>query len=288
MVNAKILINGRLVNQDKAKISIFDRSFLYGDAVFETMRGYAGVIFKLDEHLTRLLGSLKALKIKHSYTKDYLRETVYRTLNANKLKSAYVRLVITRGEGRFGIGYKDMFTPNLIIVAKDFEGYPEWIFSKGVSAKIIGVQNEYSILSNIKTANYLNFILGRFNAQDAGFDEAIFTNTRGYITEGATSNIFLVKSNSLITPSIESGVLPGITRSVIIDIAKKLKLQVKKRAVLRRELLQADEVFLTNSLAEILPVTKVDSKRIGTGSVGLATKLLHVSYQKQVIREALK
>lgn len=287
-MKTKIWINGKFFGEDKAKISIFDRSFLYGDAVFETMRGYAGVIFKLDAHLTRLLRSLRSLKIKHGYTKDHLKKAVYKTLNANALKSAYVRLVITRGEGRFGIGYKDTFTPNLIIVAKDFEGYPEWMFQKGVSARIIGVQNEYSILSNIKSSNYLNFILARFDAQGMGSDEAILTNTKGNITEGATSNVFIVRSGTIITPSINSGVLPGITRSVIIGIARKLRLPVREKAVSRRELLGADEAFLTNSLAEVLPVTKIEGKRVGEGTVGPVTKLLHISYQKQVIREVLK
>ncbi len=286
-MRGKAWINGRFVDTDKAKVSIFDRSFLYGDSVFETMRGYAGVVFKLDEHFSRILDSLKVLKIRYAYTKDYLKEAVYDTLKANKLKSAYVRLVVTRGEGRFGIGYKDKFTPNLIIAAKDFEGYPAWMFSKGISAKVIGVQNDCSVLSRIKTANYLNFILARFNAQDMGFDEAILTNTKGHITEGATSNIFLVKSESVITPSIESGVLPGITRRVVIDIAKRIGLPVKERIVTRRELSEADEVFLTNSLAEVLPVTRVDSKRIGGGRGGQITKTLHISYQKQVIREVL-
>ena len=284
----KAYINGKFVDIKDAKISIFDRSFLYGDAAFETMRGYAGVVFRLDAHIARLLNTLKKLKIKHAYTRNNLMELVYKALRTNKLKSAYVRLVVTRGEGRFGIGHKDAFTPNIIVVAKAFEGYPGWMSSKGVSAKVIGVANEYSALSRMKTANYLNLILARFDAQDAGFDEAIVTNTKGDITEGATSNIFLVKSGALITPSIDSGVLPGVTRGVVIDIAKSLMLPVKERAVLRRELLGADEVFLTNSLAEILPVTRVDSKRVGPGKVGQLTKLLHISYQKQVIREVLR
>jgi branched-chain amino acid aminotransferase len=283
----RVYINGKFFDTDKAKISIFDRSFLYGDSVFETMRGYAGVVFKLDEHLFRLIYSLKVLKIRSVYTKDYLKDAVYNTLKASKLKSAYVRLMVTRGEGRFGIGYKDKFIPNLIITAKDFEGYPAWMLSKGISAKVTGVQNDCSILSRIKTANYLNLILARFNAQDMGFDEAILTNTKGYITEGATSNIFLVKSKSVITPSVESGVLPGITRRAVIDIAERIGLPVKERIVMRRELSEADEVFFTNSLAEVLPVTRVDSKRIGDGRVGQITKTLHISYQKQVIREVL-
>lgn len=286
-MNAKVFINGRFFDEDRARISVFDRSFLYGDAAFETMRGYAGVIFRLDAHIARLLDTLKALKIKHAYTKVHLKEIIYKALHRNKLKSAYVRLVVTRGEGRFGVGHRDAFTPNIVVVAKDFEGYPDRMLSEGVSAKVIGVANEYCALSGMKTANYLNFILARLDAQGLGFDEAILTNTKGDITEGATSNIFLVKDGALITPSLDSGVLPGVTRDVIIDIAKKIRVPVKERAVPRHGLSAAEEVFLTNSLAEVLPVTKVDSKKVGDGQVGQLTKLLHISYQKQVIREVV-
>jgi branched-chain amino acid aminotransferase len=284
---SKIFINNRFVEEKNAKISIFDRSFLYGDAAFETMRSYAGTVFRLDAHVSRLVNALKAIKIRHPYKKNELKNIVNRSLDVNKLKSAYIRLVITRGEGRFGIGHKDKFSPSVVVVAKNFDGYPEWMLSKGVSARITGVTNERSALSRVKTANYLNYIMARFDAQDEGFDEAILTNSKGDITEGATSNIFLVKSGVLITPSIESGVLPGITRAVIIEIAKRLRIPVRERAVTRRELLRADEIFLTNSMAEVLPVTKVGPKKVGNGRVGQLTKLLHISYQKQVIREVL-
>jgi branched-chain amino acid aminotransferase len=283
----KIWINGKFVDPDKAKVSVFDRGFMYGDGVFETMRSYAGRIFKLDRHLDRLFRSLNTLKINHKYSKKYLQEAIYKTLKANKLSSAYIKLAVTRGEGRFGISYKDKFRPNVVITAKDFEGYPPWMFDIGLSANITGVQNEESITSHIKTLNYLPYILARFDAKNMGFDEAILTNTKGYITEGATSNIFIVKNNRLITPSENSGILPGITRGVIIEIAKKLKMSVKEKLVTRRELFNADEIFLINSLAEVLPVTKVDSKRIGAGTVGDITKLLRISYQKSVIRETL-
>jgi branched-chain amino acid aminotransferase len=284
---SKIFINNRFVEEKNAKISIFDRSFLYGDAAFETMRSYAGTVFRLDAHISRLVNALKAIKIRHPYKKNELKNIVNRSLDVNKLKSAYIRLVITRGEGRFGIGHKDKFSPSVVVVAKNFDGYPEWMLSKGVSARITGVTNERSALSRVKTANYLNHIMARFDAQDGGFDEAVLTNSKGDITEGATSNIFLVKSGVLITPSIESGVLPGITRAVIIEIAKRLRIPVRERAVTRRELLRADEIFLTNSMAEVLPVTKVGPKKVGNGRVGQFTKLLHISYQKQVIREVL-
>jgi branched-chain amino acid aminotransferase len=284
----KIWINGKFVDPDKAKVSVFDRGFMYGDGVFETMRGYAGRVFKLDRHLDRLCTSLKTLKIKHKYAKKYLYDAIYKTLKINRLSSAYIKLTVTRGEGRFGISHKDIFRPNVVITAKDFEGYPGWMFDIGLSANVTGVQNEESIISGIKTLNYLPYILARNDAQDRGFDEAILTNTKGFITEAATSNIFIVKNNGLVTPSQESGILPGITRGVIMEIAKGLKISVKEKFVSRRELLSADEIFLTNSLAETLPVTRIDSKRVGSGLVGDITKLLRISYQKAVIREVLQ
>ncbi|MFA5255108.1 MAG: aminotransferase class IV [Candidatus Omnitrophota bacterium] len=283
----KIWINGKLIDSDKARISVFDRGFMYGDGVFETMRSYAGRVFKLDRHLDRLFRSLDIIKIERKYSKKHLQDAIYKTLKVNRLSRAYVKLTVTRGEGRFGISHKDIFLPNVVITAKDFEGYPAWMSEIGLSANITGVQNEESIISGIKTLNYLPYILARLDAKRRGFDEAILTNTKGYVTEGATSNIFIVKNKGLITPSAANGILPGITRGVIIEIAKRLKISVKEKLVTRRELFGADELFLTNSLAEILSITKVDSKPIGTGLVGDITKLLHISYQKTVIREVV-
>ena len=284
----KIWINNKFVDIKSAKISVFDRGFLYGDGVFETMRSYAGVIFKLDEHLDRLFKAFKVMRMKSPYSKRFLKEAIYKSLKINGLQNAYIRLAVTRGEGRFGIGYKDEFNPNVVIVAKEFEGYPEWMHKKGISAKVVLVkQNEFSPLAKIKSMNYLNYIIARFYAKDEGFDEAILTNTKGYITEGATSNIFLVKGNSLVTPSVTCGILPGITRGVILKIAKKLGMNVREKLVSRRELLSVDEIFLTNSLAEVLPIVKINSTRIVDGLPGKITKLLHVSYQKQVIKESL-
>ena len=287
-MKTKVWLNSKLIDIDKAKISIFDRGFLYGDGVFETMRSYAGIVFKLDAHMSRLFKSLKALGIRPPYSKKYLEAVIAKLLKVNNLKSAYIRLAVTRGEGRFGISYKDKFSPNVVIVAKEFEGYPDWMIRQGLRTKAAGIRvNEYSPLSRIKSLNFLNYILARYEAKHDRFDEAILLNTKGYVAEGATSNIFLVKRKALITPSLETGVLPGVTRKVIIDIAKALKIKVKEKLVSRRELLNADELFLTNSLAEVLPVVSIDSKRIGRGSPGSVTKLLHISYQKRVIREVI-
>ena len=288
MRKIKIWINKKFIDIDDAKISIFDRGYLYGDGIFETMRSYAGVVFRIDEHLDRLFNGLKVMKIMPSYNKRYLKNIIYKSLKINGFKSAYIRLTITRGEGRFSLSYSDNFIPNVVIVTKEFGEYPDWMYFRGISAKVVEIrQNELSPVSAIKSTNYLNHILARLDAKDEGCDEAILMNTKGYIAEGAASNIFLVKRNNLTTPSLESGILPGITRKLIIEIAGILKLKVKERRIYYRELLNADEVFFTNSLIEILPVRKIDSETIGDGEVGDITRLLHISYQKQVIREVL-
>jgi branched-chain amino acid aminotransferase len=288
-MKTKVWINGKFFDPGRANISIFDRGFMYGDGLFETMRAYAGVVFKLDGHIDRLYTSLGVLGIRKPCSKEVLKKAIYRTVKVNALKSAYIKVSVTRGQGRFGIGYKDEFIPNAVIVAKDFEGYPEWMFDRGLSAAIAGIrQNERSVLSRVKSLNFLPYIIARFEAKDMGYDEAILVNTKGHVAEAATSNIFLVKNGALVTPSLLDGILPGITRSTVIEIARKLRLRVTQRAVLPGELASADEVFLTNSLAEILPVVKVGPGRIGRGSPGKLTRLLRVCYQKEVIRSIVR
>ena len=284
----KVWINGKFFDSDNAKVSVFDRGFLYGDGVFETMRSYAGVVFKLDEHLDRLYKSLSVVKIKLPYRKRQLKDAIYRSLQVNALKSAYIRLTVTRGEGRFSIDYKDDFKPNVVIVAKEFGEYPEDMYARGISAKVSKIRhNEYSPVSKIKSLNFLNYILARLDAKAQGFDEAILANTKGHITEGATTNIFLVKDEALMTPPPESGIIPGVTREVILKIARKLRLKIREREVSYKDLLNSDEVFLTNSLVEVLPVTRIDSKKIARAKPGDTTRLIHISYQKEVIRRTL-
>lgn len=289
MNKPKVWINGKFIDMVDARISIFDRGFLYGDGVFETMRSYAGVIFKLEEHLERLFGALGLLKIKAPHSKKYLTDAIYENLTVNGLKSANIRVSVTRGEGILGIGYRDEFVPNTVIVAKELKEYPDWMYLKGISAKVVDVrQNEHSPVPKIKSLNFLNYILARQSAKEKGFDEAILMNTTNYIAEASTSNVFSVNRGRIVTPSLNSGVLPGITRGAIIKIAKRMRLDIEEDKVPYVELLDADEIFLTNSLVEILPVTKLDSKKVGKGIPGEITKLLHISYQKEVIKETLR
>ena len=288
MKRPKIWINGKFVDINNAKVSIFDRGFLYGDGVFETMRSYAGVVFKIDEHIARLFDGFKVSRIRPPYSRQYFKDVVYKALKINGLKAAYIRVAVTRGEGRFGIGYEDKLVPNVVIVAKEFEGYPAWMHESGLSARITEIgPNEHSPLSKIKSMNYLGSIVARLYAKEDGCDEAILKNSKGNITEAATSNIFLVDRGKLITPSPSSGILPGVTRDVVVKIARAMRLKVIEKAVSPRDLINADEIFLTNSLAEILPVIRVDSRKIGSGRPGEVTKLLHISYQKEVIRQVV-
>lgn len=277
---AKVWINKKLFDTNKARISIFDRGFMYGDGVFESMRSYSGVVFKIDEHLARLARDLKATGIKAPYSNGYLKKEIYRLLGVNKLKSAYIRLTITRGEGRFGVEYKDVLKPNTVIIAKEFDRYPDRMFERGISARVVSMrQNDLSPLCGVKSLNYLNYILARFEAKEHGCDEAIVLNTKACVVEATTSNVFIVKGNTVATPPVTDGALPGITRTVVIKAAKKLGLKTIEKSLSYKDLMSSDEVFLTNSLAEVLPVTKIDRKPIGAGLPGHITNLLRTSYQ---------
>jgi len=278
MKNAQIWINGRLFDAAEARVSVNDRGFLYGDGVFETMRSYAGVVFKIDRHLGRLNKALKVLKIRPPYPKEIIEKAVYKTLETNGLKSAYIRLTITRGGA----------DPTAVIIVREFEGSPAAMYRNGITVKIANTrQNEYSPLTGIKSLNFLNYIIAKEESMAEGFDNAILLNTKGDVAEGSTSNVFMVKKNRLITPAISCGILPGITRGVIIEIAGRMKIKVRERRVSPKELLSGDEVFLTNSLAEVLPVTKIGAKKIDDGMPGDLTKLLHISYQKEVIKSVV-
>jgi branched-chain amino acid aminotransferase len=230
-----------------------------------------------------MLRSLREVEIRCPYTKRYFKGAVYKTIRANELKDAYVRLSVTRGEGRFGISHKDRFVPNVVIVAKRFEGYARWMHDKGIGVAVVRIRtNEHSPLSRMKSANFMNYIIARYEAKSRNLDDAIMLNTAGQVAEAATSNVFLVKRKCVMTPCINSGILPGVTRGEVISIAGKTGLRVVEKKISPRELYAADEVFLTNSLAEIIPVVKIDSKRIGSGVPGPITRRLHALYKKEV------
>lgn len=276
----KVWLNGTVLELQDATIGILDRGFLYGDGVFESMRSYRGYIFKLREHLERLYFGLKVLKISVPYEMKVFEEAIYTLLKINRLSNAYIRVTVTRGVGkRRFLPHRDL-KPNTVIITERFKTYPSKIYNDGVRLKISGIrQNESSPITRIKSINYLNNILAKVEARQAGFDDALMLNLKGCVAEASASNIFLVKDNRLITPSVDSGILPGITRAVILDIAKKLGLETIQQKIYLSEVYTADEVFLTNSLIEVVPVIEVDQKLINNGIIGKWTRKLHLAYR---------
>jgi branched-chain amino acid aminotransferase len=286
MSDLKVWINDKFVDTKYATVSVFDRGFLFGDGLFETMRSYGGRVFRMRDHMDRLFRSFRVMRMKLPYSVQYLEDTVYATLAINKLKDAYIRLTVTRGAGKFGLAVKEEFNPNVVIAAREFTESPEHVYSRGISAGIVNIrQNELSPVCGVKSLNFLNYILARFEAKDGGFEDAIIKNTKGYIAEGATSNVFIVTGKELITPSVESGILPGITRKVVIEVARQSRIRVREEFISERELLDADEVFLTNSLVELMPVVRIGGRRIGRGHPGHVTASLRSAYKKQVVKE---
>lgn len=281
-----IYINGSLVSKEEARISIFDRGFLYGDGVFETMRSYSQQVFRIEHHLSRLFSSLKVLNMAIPLKSDQLRQAVYRTLRANNLDDAYIRLTISRGEGSLGPNPDLRLSPNIVIIARKFKPYPSVSYENGYKAAVVTVrQNVSSPLSKIKSANFLNYILAKMEAISKGVDEGILLNTEGHVAEATTSNIFAIKDGLLSTPSEESGILPGITRQAILEISSSIGLRAQERTMALEELFKSDECFLTNTLMEVMPVVEIDGHCIGNGKSGSLTAKIHQAYKELVRKE---
>jgi len=282
----KIFLNGSFVNLAQAKISVFDRGFLYGDGLFETMRAYWGEVFRLEDHLDRLFRSAKEIELSFSYTRKELKNIIKRILKTNNLSEAYIRLTLSRGVSETGLISKSKSSATLVIVARKFKPLSPIEYRRGWRATVVGPrQNQASPVSRLKSLNFLNNILARKEAKAKGVDEGILLNTVGDVTEASTSNIFLVKRGIVITPPEESGLLPGITRRVVLELATSLGLKVYKRRISLDELIGAEEAFLTNSLIEIMPLVEIDGRRIGKGKPGALTQRIRKAYQDLVKKE---
>lgn len=269
-------LNNKFLPLDKAKVPILDRGFLYGDGVFETMRSYEGIVFRLEKHIARLFGSLKALGIRPKIAKYKIEKIVYKLLKKNKLKDVYVKIIVTRGAN----------FPTFLVYALPYVPPPENIYKKGARLYVSETRlNEKSEIAGHKTLNYLHNILCRYKAEQKACYDAVLINTDDFIAETTSSNIFLVKRKKIYTPSVKSGILPGITRSEVMRLANKnLKNRVNENFMKIDALYEADEVFLTNSLVEIMPVTKIGKHIVGAGGPGPITKNL-MSLYRDAVRE---
>lgn len=273
----KIYINGKFVDKKDAKISIFDHGLLYGDGVFEGIRSYDGLVFRLKKHIDRLYGSAAAIRLKIAINKKEMIEAVIKTLKKNNLKDAYIRLVVTRGSGDLGLDPRKCKSGGVIfIIADKIALYPKKFYDKGLSIITAKTRRNlpHAINPRIKSLNYLNNILAMIDAIDAGAEEAIMLTHDGFVAECTGDNIFIVDNNTVITSPVNIGALNGITRDSVIKIARRRKIPFKERMLTLKDLYKADECFLTGTAAEIVPVVRIDKKKIGSGKPGPLTKLL--------------
>lgn len=273
----KVYLNGKLVPKEKAVVSCFDHGLLYGDGVFEGIRSYNRLVFKLDEHIDRLFETAHNLMLRIPLSKEALKKAVITTLRANNLKDAYIRLVVTRGEGDLGLDpRKCKGKPTIFIITDKIALYPKSIYEKGM--KIITVPTVRNLPEalnpQLKSLNYLNNILAKIEASNAGFQEAIMLDSLGYVAECTGDNIFIVKNNELYTPPQCMGTLRGITRDAVLDIAQRLSIPTHEHVITRHEVYISDECFLTGTAAEIVPVVEVDGRVIGSGRPGDLTAQL--------------
>src|SRR5579863_8043302 len=277
----KIYIDGKFYSERDAKVSVFDHGLLYGDGIFEGIRAYNGRVFKLREHIDRLFCSAKAIMLDIPMSRDSIIAAVLETCRRNKLRDAYIRLVVTRGVGTLGLNPNRCKNPSVIIIAGKIQLYPEEYYRKGLEIITVPtVRNLHSALNPaIKSLNYLNNILAKIEALNGGCEEAVMLNSEGYVAECTGDNIFIVKGAQLLTPPLSAGALYGITREVVMDLARKAGLAVGEPNLTRYDLFNADECFLTGTGAELIPVVKIDGRVIGAGKPGPVTKRLVSEYR---------
>lgn len=283
----KIFLDGRIVPVAEAKISVFDHGLLYGDGVFEGIRSYGGRVFRLDQHLRRLEDSARAIRLEIPMSREELTTAVYDTLKANNVTDGYIRLVVTRGVGYLGLSPQRTSCPSVFIIADQIELYPRELYEKGMAIVSSSVVRNHpnAVSPRIKSLNYLNNILAKIEALDAGVHEAVMYNHLGFVAECTGDNIFLVRKGTVLTPTLAAGTLEGITREVVIELIRRRDIPLSETDLTRHDLYVADECFLTGSAAEIIPVTQIDGRPIGTGKPGATTCQLMADFHELVRQE---
>lgn len=289
-----VYLNDRFVPEQEAVVSVYDRGFLYGDGVFETLRAYQGKIFKAREHVSRLFQSVKAVSLMIPTTPDDIQKILNQTLEANRLKDARLRITISRGTDEIGLEPKASSSPTIVVIAKAFSGHLEILYEKGVDVAVVKTRKTpaASLDPRIKSLNYLNHLLAKMESQKMGVFEGILLNQDGYLCEGTVSNLFLVKQGHLLTPASSCGILEGITRQTVLEVAQKAGIPVKEGFFRPDEIFGADECFLTNTTMELMPVVRIsglatlqEAYPIGDGRVGPTTRFLLKVYRELVMKE---
>lgn len=282
----QIYIDGRFYDRDEAKISVFDHGFLYGDGVFEGIRAYNGRIFRLQEHLDRLYDSAKTIDLAVPITKAEMTRAIIETLKKNNLTDGYIRPLVTRGVGDLGLDPKKCPKASVIVIAVAWGAMYGDLYEKGLKAISVSVRRNPAdaLPPNVKSLNYLNNILGKIEANYKGGDEAIFFDTNGYISEGSGDNIFIVKNGVIYTPPTLNN-LRGITRAVVVELAKSHGLALAEQNLGYYDMYSADEVFVTGTAAEVAPIVLIDGRSIGSGKPGPVTRQLMGAFKTVTERE---
>lgn len=281
----KIWFNGQLVEQADAKLSIYDHGVLYGDGVFEGIRAYGGKIFQCEAHLDRLISSGREIRLEIPYSRAELIDAMYACMKANGQSDIYIRLVVTRGDGGLGLNPFKCSKANVFIVADTIELCSPDLYTKGMSVIVSKtIRTSASMLPpKVKSLNYLNNIIAKIEGLDAGVQEVLMCNSQGNLTEGSAENIFIVEGGAIVTPPEEAGILLGITRGVIMHLARNLEISVTERNITTQQLFAADECFLTGTAAEVIPIVRVDDKTIGGGRPG-PTSLKLINAFREFVR----
>lgn len=283
----KIWLNRGIVPDSRAKVSVFDRGFLYGDGIYETVRVYGGKIFRAENHWTRLDHSLAGVKIKIPWSHAFLTKACLSVIRANRLKECLVRVTITRGRGKIGYDPSSCGSPTLVILAVPIRGDLKGLWKNGVKAAIVKVRRNplKSLSPAVKHINCLNGILAKMESLKENAFEGVFLNLEGFLAEGTISNIFIVKDGVVKTPSLDCGILDGVTRAAILEVARQSGLRASEGRIKPEEVYRAREVFLTSTTMEAMPVVRVGRKVIGKGRPGPVTRILHRKFRRLVEKE---
>jgi len=279
-----ICIDGKYYPKSQAKVSVYDHGLLYGDGIFEGIRAYNSVVFKLKEHIDRLYRSARVIMLQIPPTKEEMIKAVLETLRKNNLRDAYIRLVVTRGVGDLGLDPRKCPKPTVIIITDVIKLHSGAAKEKGIRAMIVWVKRDPvdATSHEVKSLNYLNSILGKIEANIAGFDEAICLDKNGHVSEGVAENLFIVQNGKVITPPTSTGALVGITRDVVMKLAEKLGYKATEKTITPTDLFTANEAFFTGTAAEIVPIVEVNKRMIGDGKPGPITRQLMQEFEKLV------
>jgi len=281
-MSQKIWLDGNLVDEADAKISVFDHGLLYGDGIFEGIRFYNGRVFRLEEHIERLFDSAKAILLKMPWTLEEICKATVDTCKANGLTDGYIRLVITRGTGPLGLNPHQCPTPSMFIIASGISLYPDSCYENGLEVVTCSTRRPApaALSPQVKSLNYLNNVMAKVEAIKAGAQEGLMLNEQGYVAECTGDNIFVIKKGVISTPPVSDGSLDGITRQVIFELADRLGYELKERSMTRYDLYTADEIFLTGTAAEVIPLVKLDEREIGDGKPGEMSQKMIAAFRE--------